>query len=153
MRCPFCDEEDTQVKDSRSSEDGTSIRRRRSCPSCNSRFTTFERIQLKELMVIKKNAQLEPLDRDKITRSINSALRKRTISQEQVEIRVTSIIRELEACGESEIPSRIIGEIIMKELAQLDQVAYVRFASVYKEFSKAEDFGNFIKQLSVNDSK
>jgi transcriptional repressor NrdR len=148
MRCPFCGDEDTQVKDSRSSEDGMAIRRRRNCPSCNSRFTTFERIQLKELFVIKKSGELEPFDREKITRSINSALRKRTISGEQVELRVTNIIRNLEASGENEIPTKNIGEIIMRELASLDQVAYVRFASVYKEFSKAEDFGNFIKQLS-----
>ncbi len=148
MRCPFCGDEDTQVKDSRSSEDGMAIRRRRNCPSCNSRFTTFERIQLKELFVIKKSGELEPFDREKITRSINSALRKRTISSEQVELRVTNIIRNLEASGENEIPTKNIGEIIMRELASLDQVAYVRFASVYKEFSKAEDFGNFIKQLS-----
>jgi transcriptional repressor NrdR len=148
MRCPFCGEEDTQVKDSRSSEDGMTIRRRRNCPSCHSRFTTFERIQLKELFVIKKSGELEPFDREKITRSINSALRKRTITREQVELRVTNIVRNLETSGENEIPTKNIGEIIMKELASLDQVAYVRFASVYKEFSKAEDFGNFIKQLS-----
>jgi transcriptional repressor NrdR len=147
MRCPFCAAEDTQVKDSRSSEDGMAIRRRRYCGACNSRFTTFERIQLKEISVMKKSGELEVFDRDKITKAINFAIRKRTISQEQVEIMVSNIVRDLEAGNENVIASLKIGEIIMSQLAKLDQVAYVRFASVYKEFSKAEDFGNFIKQL------
>jgi transcriptional repressor NrdR len=147
MRCPFCAAEDTQVKDSRSSEDGMVIRRRRYCGVCNSRFTTFERIQLKEIHVMKKDGQLESFDRDKITKAINFAIRKRTITQDQVESIVNNIVRDLEAGNESVIASLKIGEIIMSQLAKLDQVAYVRFASVYKEFSKAEDFGNFIKQI------
>jgi transcriptional repressor NrdR len=148
MRCPFCSDEDTQVKDSRPSEDGMSIRRRRYCPACNSRFTTFERVQLRELIVVKKNGERKPFDRDKVSRSISMAVRKRSISAEQVEMIISNIVRNLEALGESEIPTSLIGEMIMKELATLDQVAYVRFASVYKEFREAEDFGKFIKLLT-----
>jgi transcriptional repressor NrdR len=148
MRCPFCNDEDTQVKDSRPSEDGMSIRRRRYCVACNSRFTTFERVQLRELTVIKKLGEAKPFDRDKILRSINMAVRKRSVKPEQVELIVNNIVRNLEALGESEIPTSQIGEMIMKELAGLDQVAYVRFASVYKEFREADDFGKFIKQLT-----
>lgn len=147
MRCPFCGEEDTQVKDSRSSEDGISIRRRRFCHACNSRFTTFERVQLRDLQVIKKNGERKPFDRDKIARSINLAVRKRSISPEQVEQVVNNIVRDLEGLGESEVSTNLIGEMVMKALANLDQVAYVRFASVYKEFREAEDFGKFLKQL------
>lgn len=150
MKCPFCGDEDTQVKDSRPSEDGMSIRRRRFCVACNSRFTTFERVQLRELIVIKKNDDRRPFDRDKITRSIHTAVRKRSISAEQVELIVNNIVRNLEALGDNEIPTSLIGEMIMKELAALDPVAYVRFASVYKDFREAEDFGKFIKQLPLH---
>ena len=148
MRCPFCGDDDTQVKDSRPSEDGMAIRRRRYCPACNSRFTTFERVQLRELTVVKKNDDRRPFDRDKINRSINTAVRKRSISTDQVEAIVNNIVRNLEALGESEIPTSLIGEMIMKELAALDTVAYVRFASVYKDFREADDFGKFIKKLA-----
>lgn len=147
MRCPFCGAEDTQVKDSRPSDDGTSIRRRRHCMVCNARFTTFERIQLRELVVVKKNGERELFDRDKITRSINIAMRKRPIVGEKIELIVNNIVKKLEATGENEIPSVLIGEVVMQTLAEIDQVAYVRFASVYKEFREAKDFGNFVKQL------
>jgi len=160
MHCPFCGHSDTQVKDSRPSEDGTSIRRRRSCPGCDSRFTTFERVQLRELTVLKRNGEKRPFDRDKIVRSINVAVRKRPITTEQVEITVNNIVRELERSGESEITTAQIGEAIMPELARLDKVAYVRFASVYKDFRHVEDFESIITNLAdtavkatANDSK
>ncbi|MFN7038047.1 MAG: transcriptional regulator NrdR [Alphaproteobacteria bacterium] len=149
MRCPFCTADDTQVKDSRPSEDGMAIRRRRFCIKCNSRFTTFERLQLRELVVIKNNNERKVFDRDKITRSINMAVRKRSISAEQVEDIVNGIVRKLEGSGESEIHSSLIGEYVMEELLKLDQVAYVRFASVYKQFRETKDFDNFIKELSL----
>lgn len=147
MRCPFCGQEDTQVKDSRSSEDGMVIRRRRFCPSCKGRFTTFERIQLKELSVIKRNGESRPFDREKLTRSISIAVRKRLISEEKVEEIVNHIIRTLEEGGESEVPTSMIGEMVMKALAKLDEVAYVRFASVYKDFANAKDFERFLKDI------
>ena len=151
MRCPFCSEEDTQVKDSRPSDDGMSIRRRRHCLKCNSRFTTYERVQLRELMVVKKSGERKPFDRDKIFRSIELAVRKRSIKTEEVEIIVNKVVRELETSGDNEISSSVIGELIMNELAQLDQVAYVRFASVYKEFREARDFDDFIRKLCSGD--
>ena len=146
MRCPFCGVEDTQVKDSRPTEDKLSVRRRRFCSECNSRFTTIERTQLRELLVIKRNGEKKPFDRDKMTRSINAALRKRLIAEEKIEIMVNNLVRNFEVLGESEIPTSIIGEAIMKELSQIDQVAYVRFASVYKDFNTAEDFKKFIHE-------
>ena len=147
MRCPFCGNEETQVKDSRPSEDGSAIRRRRHCPACGARFTTFERVQLRELTVIKKTGRRVPFDRDKLARSIRIAVRKRPIDDEQVERIVNSIQRRLESSGESEIPSTVIGELVMDALANLDKVAYVRFASVYRNFREAKDFEDFLGKL------
>lgn len=153
MRCPFCGNEDTQVKDSRPSEDGNSIRRRRFCPECDSRFTTFERVQLRELVVVKKNGVKKPFDRDKLLRSIGLAVRKRPVSSEEVELTVNKIVRRLEGLGETEIESGKIGEAVMDELKKLDPVAYVRFASVYREFREARDFEKFIGELDTNTKK
>ena len=147
MRCPFCSNEDTQVKDSRPTEDNTSIRRRRICDQCGSRFTTFERIQLRDLVVIKSKGQKENFDRDKMFRSLSLALRKRSIDNEKIEKIVNAIVRKLENSGETEIKSNIIGQYIMEALMHLDQVAYVRFASVYKNFREAKDFENFLGNL------
>ena len=147
MRCPFCSNEDTQVKDSRPTEDNTSIRRRRVCDQCGSRFTTFERIQLRDLVVIKSKGQKENFDRDKMFRSLSLALRKRSIDNEKIEKIVNAIVRKLENSGETEIKSNIIGQYIMEALMHLDQVAYVRFASVYKNFREAKDFEDFLDNL------
>jgi transcriptional repressor NrdR len=149
MRCPFCAHDDTQVKDSRPTEDNTSIRRRRYCPNCGARFTTFERIQLRELTVIKKNGQREPFDRDKLARSIAIATRKRPVEPERVERLINSIVRRLESAGESEVTSETIGELVMEGLAALDPVAYIRFASVYRNFREAKDFEDFVGKLGV----
>ncbi|HYB08586.1 MAG TPA: transcriptional regulator NrdR [Alphaproteobacteria bacterium] len=148
MRCPFCGHEDTQVKDSRPTEDNAAIRRRRFCPACGSRFTTFERVQLRELMVIKKNGQRATFDRDKLVRSIQIACRKRPVDPERIERIVNSIVRRLESSGESDIRSEVIGEMVMDALRGLDPVAYVRFASVYRNFREAKDFEDFVGQLS-----
>jgi transcriptional repressor NrdR len=150
MRCPFCGCDDTQVKDSRPTEDRAAIRRRRLCPNCAARFTTFERVQLRELTVIKKNAQREPFDRDKLARSIHVSLRKRPVEPERVERVINSIVRQLESSGETEIPSDMIGELVMESLSQLDQVAYVRFASVYRKFREAKDFGEFVGRIRAD---
>ncbi|HTI85714.1 MAG TPA: transcriptional regulator NrdR [Alphaproteobacteria bacterium] len=147
MRCPFCGHEDTQVKDSRPTEDHSAIRRRRSCPTCGSRWTTFERVYLRELTVIKKTGTRVPFDRDKLARSIMIAVRKRPIDEQQVDRIVNSIQRRLESSGESEIPSTMIGEMVMDALASVDQVAYVRFASVYRNFREARDFEEFLGKL------
>ena len=147
MRCPFCGEEDTQVKDSRASDDGASIRRRRLCTSCGSRFTTFERIQLRDLVVLKTNDQKEVFDRDKMFRSLSMALRKRNIDQEKIEKIVNAIVRKLENSGDTEIKTSLIGQYIMDALSHLDQVAYVRFASVYKNFREVKDFEDFLDKL------
>ncbi|MEQ8934587.1 MAG: transcriptional regulator NrdR [Amphiplicatus sp.] len=147
MRCPFCGNEDTQVKDSRSAEDGSSIRRRRQCSACAGRFTTFERIQLRELVVLKSSGRKALFDRDKLMRSVSIALRKRDVDPERVEQMISGIIRQLEASGEAEIPSKRIGEMVMEGLANLDDVAYVRYASVYKNFREAKDFGQFLDGL------
>ena len=147
MRCPFCGHDDTQVKDSRPTEDNTSIRRRRYCPSCGARFTTFERIQLRELTVLKKNNQRVPFDRDKLARSISIALRKRPVEPERMERMINSIVRRLESAGESEVNSDQIGALVMEGLAALDPVAYVRFASVYRNFREAKDFEDFVGKL------
>jgi transcriptional repressor NrdR len=147
MKCPFCGHADTQVKDSRPSEDGMTIRRRRFCPECNSRFTTFERVQLRELTVLKKNGERRIFDRDKLMRSVQLALRKRPVEPEQVEQLVTRIVQKLEAQGESELPSATIGEIVMEELKSVDSVAYIRFASVYKDFREAKDFEEIVGEL------
>ena len=150
MRCPFCGHEDTQVKDSRPTEDNTAIRRRRYCPSCGARFTTFERIQLRELTVIKKNGQRAPFDRDKLARSIAIATRKRPVDPERVERLINSIVRRLESAGESEVTSEMIGELVMEGLHAIDSVAYVRFASVYRNFREAKDFEDFVGKLGAN---
>jgi len=147
MRCPFCSNEDSQVKDSRPTEDNTAIRRRRICDQCGSRFTTFERIQLRDLVVAKSNGQKEIFDRDKMYRSISLALRKRNIEQEKIEKIVNAIVRKLENSGDTEVKTNLIGEFIMEALSHLDQVAYVRFASVYKNFREVKDFEDFLGNL------
>ena len=147
MRCPFCSNEDTQVKDSRPTEDNTAIRRRRVCDVCGSRFTTFERIQLRDLIVMKSNGQKENFDRDKMYRSLSLASRKRNVDNEKIEKIVNAIVRKLENSGETDIKSNIIGQYIMEALMHLDQVAYVRFASVYKNFREAKDFEDFLDNL------
>ncbi len=148
MRCPFCSHDDTQVKDSRPTEDAAAIRRRRACPACGSRWTTFERVHLRDLMVIKKNGQRAQFDRDKLSRSIRIAVSKRPIDADQVEQIVNGIQRNLESSGETEIPTSYIGSLVMDRLAGLDQVAYVRFASVYRNFREAKDFEDFVGKLS-----
>lgn len=153
MRCPFCGNDDTQVKDSRPTEDAAAIRRRRHCPACGARFTTFERVQLRELTVIKKTGKRAPFDRDKLARSINISLRKRPVEPDRVERMINGMVRQLESMGESEIPSELIGELVMEGLAGLDQVAYVRFASVYKNFREAKDFEKFIGGLSGDEEE
>lgn len=147
MRCPFCGHTDTQVKDSRPTEDSAAIRRRRSCPACGARFTTFERVQLRELTVVKKDGDKTPFDRDKLMRSFRIALRKRPVDDERIDRIVNSIQRRLETLGETEIPTRVIGEMVMDHLADLDPVAYVRFASVYRNFREARDFEEFVGTL------
>ncbi len=153
MRCPFCSHEETQVKDSRPSDDGGSIRRRRSCPSCGGRFTTFERIQLRDLIVVKSGDRRQPLDREKITRSMQVALRKRPLTMEQIEKSVNGIIRQLESYGEPEIPAREIGTLVMKALIELDIVGYIRYASVYKDFREPEDFNAFVEEIQTLQSE
>ncbi|MEN9498685.1 MAG: transcriptional repressor NrdR [Pseudomonadota bacterium] len=147
MKCPFCGFEDTQVKDSRPAEDSAAIRRRRACPECGARFTTFERVQLREITVIKSDGRRVPFEREKLARSIRVALRKRPVDEDRIEKLVNSIQRRLETEGESEIPSHKIGEIVMETLKELDQVAYVRFASVYRNFGEAKDFQAFLGEL------
>ena len=148
MRCPFCGHEDTQVKDSRPTEDSSVIRRRRVCVACEFRFTTFERVQLRELTVIKRNGRRVPFDRDKLMRSVSISLRKRPVEPERVEKMVSTIVRELETGGEAEISSEVIGETVMEHLRTLDDVAYVRFASVYRNFREAKDFEAVLGELS-----
>lgn len=147
MKCPFCGCDDTQVKDSRDADDNTAIRRRRECSECGSRFTTFERVQLRELIVVKKNGEKTMFDRDKLARSIELAVRKRPVDHERVEKVVNSIQRRLEITGEAEIPSRIIGEYAMEALANLDHIAYIRFASVYRDFREVKDFEEFVDTI------
>jgi len=151
MRCPFCIHDDTQVKDSRPTEENATIRRRRYCPSCGSRFTTFERVQLRELTVVKKDGEKAPFDREKLTRSLLISLRKRPIESDRIERIVNGIQRRLESLGESEIPTKIIGEMVMEVLAELDPVAYVRFASVYRNFREAKDFEDFVEGIGGDD--
>ena len=148
MRCPSCASLDTQVKDSRPTEDSSVIRRRRVCLSCNFRFTTFERVQLRELIVIKRNGRRVPFDRDKLLRSVQIALRKRSVDPERIDQMVSKIVRELESIGESEVSSEAIGETVMAHLRDLDDVAYVRFASVYRNFREAKDFEAVLGELS-----
>ena len=151
MRCPSCGSLDTQVKDSRPTEDSAAIRRRRICLTCNFRFTTFERVQLRELVVIKRNGRRVPFDRDKLMRSLSIALRKRPVEPERVEQMVSKVVRDLESIGESEITSETIGEAVMEHLRNLDDVAYVRFASVYKNFREPRDFEQALAELSGDD--
>ena len=148
MRCPFCGHEDTQVKDSRPTEDGSAIRRRRFCPACGARFTTFERVQLRELTILKRNGRRTPFDRDKLMRSVQIALRKRPVDPERVERMVSGIVRRLENMGENDIQSQTIGRLVMEALKALDDVAYVRFASVYKNFREAKDFEALLGELA-----
>jgi transcriptional repressor NrdR len=152
MRCPFCANADTQVKDSRVTEDGSAIRRRRACPDCAGRFTTFERVQLRELSVLKRSGRRTIFDRDKLARSVQVALRKRPVDSERIERMVTGIVRQLESIGETEIKSEYIGQLVMEGLKNLDDVAYVRFASVYRNFREAKDFENLLGELSNDDN-
>ena len=152
MRCPFCGHSDSQVKDSRPTEDNAAIRRRRFCPECGSRWTTFERVQLRELTVVKKEGEKAPFDREKLARSLRIALRKRPVEAERIERIVNSIQRQLEASGESEIPTKAIGQMVMENLKDLDQVGYVRFASVYRNFREAKDFEDFVENLGELDA-
>ncbi len=150
MRCPFCGNVDTQVKDSRPAEDHVSIRRRRFCPACGGRFTTYERVQLRDLVVIKSNGRREDFDRTKLERSIRIALQKRPVEQERMDQMISGIVRRLQRMGDTDIPSTSIGEIVMEALARIDTVAYVRFASVYKNFQAADDFDKFVSELRPN---
>src|SRR5215470_8336837 len=147
MRCPFCGSDDTQVKDSRPTEDNSAIRRRRSCGVCGQRFTTVERVQLRELTVVKSDSRRVPFDRDKLARSIRVALRKRPVQEEKIERIVNGLVRQLEASGETDISSKQIGELVMETLKEVDAVAYVRFASVYRNFREAKDFETFLGEL------
>lgn len=151
MRCPYCDSLDTQVKDSRPTDDSAAIRRRRVCPDCGGRFTTFERVQLRELVLVKRSGKRAPFDRDKLQLSVQVALRKRPVEPEQVERMINGIVRQLESMGEAEIPSETVGELVMAGLKQLDDVAYVRFASVYRNFREAREFSEIIGELSGTD--
>ncbi len=148
MRCPYCSSENTQVKDSRPTEEAASIRRRRVCPDCGGRFTTFERVQLRELVVIKRSGRRVPFDRDKLSKSIEVALRKRPIEPDRVERLISGIVRQLESLGENEIPSSAIGGLVMEALKGLDPVAYVRFASVYRDFREASDFHEVLGEIA-----
>ncbi|MBB6227949.1 transcriptional repressor NrdR [Polymorphobacter multimanifer] len=148
MRCPFCGNDDSQVKDSRPTEDGAAIRRRRQCPACGGRFTTFERIQLRELVIVKKSGKREVFDRDKLARSIEIACRKRPIETDRIERMVNGVVRRLESIGESEIDAGTLGEMVMEGLQALDPVAYIRFASVYRDFREARDFETFVGSLA-----
>ena len=153
MRCPFCAHDDTQVKDSRPTEDSTSIRRRRQCSSCGARFTTFERVQLREVTVVKSGDRREPFDRSKLENSITLACRKRAVSQERIDQLVSGIQRQVEIAGEPEVPSNQIGEMVMLELKKLDKVAYVRFASVYRNFEDVDEFSKLIREVSRSPQK
>lgn len=152
MRCPFCGHEETQVKDSRPSEDGAAIRRRRLCPACEGRFTTFERVQLRELTILKRSGRRTPFERDKLARSVSIAIRKRPIEPERVERMISAIVRQLESMGDTELPSSTIGELVMKHLKQLDDVAYVRYASVYRDFRETEDFVRFLGEEGLHEA-
>jgi len=152
MRCPYCGNDDTQVKDSRPTEDGAAIRRRRICSACGGRFTTFERVQLRELTVVKRSGRRVPFDRDKLMRSVQVACRKRPVDPERIERMVSGIVRQLESLGEPEVSSEQIGELIMEGLKGLDDVAYVRFASVYRNFREAKDFEDLLGELSALES-
>lgn len=150
MRCPFCSNPDTQVKDSRPAEDGNAIRRRRQCAACGGRFTTFERVQLRALTVVKKTGRRAMFDRDKLMRSVMLAVQKRNIEPERIEQMVSGVVRQIESSGETDIPSETIGEYVMDALKELDQVAYVRYASVYKDFHEVADFKDFIEDEKLS---
>src|SRR5206468_6498114 len=152
MRCPFCGADDTQVKDSRPTDDRAAIRRRRFCATCAARFTTYERVQLRELTVVKKNGQREPFDRDKLARSIYVALRKRPVEAERVERVINSLVRQLESSGDTEIPSEDVGELVMEALSTLDKVAHIRFASAYRNSREATAFGAFAGRIAAADA-
>ncbi|MFN3857710.1 MAG: transcriptional regulator NrdR [Caulobacter sp.] len=151
MRCPFCGHMESQVKDSRPSEDGAAIRRRRLCPECGGRFTTFERVQLRELTILKRSGRRSPFDREKLVRSISIAIRKRPIDAERVDRMVNGIVRQLESMGETELPSSAVGEMVMKALKSLDDVAYVRYASVYRDFRHTDDFAKFLSDEGLSE--
>ncbi|PLW76717.1 transcriptional regulator NrdR [Cohaesibacter celericrescens] len=151
MRCPYCGCDDTQVKDSRPTEDNTAIRRRRVCTGCGGRFTTFERVQLRELSVIKRTGRRVPFDRDKLMRSVQVSLRKRPVEDEKVERMVSGIVRQLESAGDSEVAAEQIGTLVMEGLMGLDEIAYIRFASVYKNFREAKDFSDMLSEMSADD--
>lgn len=147
MLCPFCKSEDTQVKDSRPSEDGTAIRRRRQCNSCDARFTTFERVQLREISVIKRDGSKVLFDRDKLAKSFNIALRKRDVESKRIDMEINEIVKKLESTGEPDVASDYIGSLVMKALSKLDKVGYVRYASVYRNFADPQDFEEFVNEL------
>ena len=151
MRCPFCGHAESQVKDSRPSEDGAAIRRRRLCPECGGRFTTFERVQLRELTILKRSGRRNPFDREKLVRSVSIATRKRPVDPERVERMINGIVRQLESQGETELPSSVVGEMVMKALKSLDDVAYVRYASVYRDFRQTEDFAKFLSEEGLSE--
>ena len=151
MRCPFCGHMESQVKDSRPSEDGAAIRRRRLCPECGGRFTTFERVQLRELTILKRSGRRTPFERDKLARSIAIATRKRPIEPERIEKMISVIVRQLESMGETELPSSAVGEMVMKQLKALDDVAYVRYASVYRDFREAGEFATFLGEEGLSE--
>lgn len=151
MRCPFCGCEDTQVKDSRPSEDNAAIRRRRSCPDCDARFTTFERVQLRELIVVKNDGTKKPFDRDKLARSMRIALRKRPIEEEKLEQVINNLVRQMETTGDGEMTTKEIGGLVMETLRRLDHVAYVRYASVYRDFRSPADFNEFVETLKSDE--
>jgi transcriptional repressor NrdR len=151
MRCPFCGHAESQVKDSRPSEDGAAIRRRRACPECGGRFTTFERVQLRELTILKRSGRRSPFDREKLVRSISLAMQKRPVDAERVDRMINGIVRQLESMGETELPSSIVGEMVMKALKALDDVAYVRYASVYRDFKETSDFAKFLGEEGLSD--
>ena len=153
MRCPICGHAESQVRDSRPSEEGASIRRRRLCPECGARFTTFERVQLRELTILKRSGRRAPFDREKLVRSVSVAIRKRPVDPEQVERMVSTIVRQLESLGETEIASQVVGEMVMKALKGLDEVAYVRYASVYRDFRHTGDFADFLSAEGLADEE
>ena len=152
MRCPFCGHDESQVKDSRPSEDGAAIRRRRMCPACEGRFTTFERVQLRELTILKRSGRRAPFDRDKLARSVAIAIRKRPVEPDRVERMISVIVRQLESMGETELPSSTVGELLMKQLKLLDDVAYVRYASVYRDFRETQDFARFLGEEGLSEA-
>ncbi|MGE6697425.1 transcriptional regulator NrdR [Hyphomonas sp. NPDC076900] len=151
MRCPFCGSDNTSVKDSRAAEDDTAVRRRRVCESCGARFTTFERVQLREIMVVKRDGKRVPFDRERLARSITIALRKRPVDREQIDQMVSGILRKLESTGEQEVTSNDVGELAMESLKRVDPVGYVRFASVYRDFKDPSDFAQFIDKAALED--